>query len=195
MPILSRSSLTPVALFAAGALSVIAYGYITRHVVTKPTSVTQASHQRATPAQLFQADENVGMPQTAHAAPDAVGEQPTPSATPDVTILIAQATGSDAAKRAAAIEALGSVPKAEAVPVLAQVLETADDADRPRALRSLRALAQRQGDEDNRIRGVVRKVVYHADDEVTIQFAQAMLDDIERDLSQSVASSASRQAR
>ncbi len=214
MPFLSRASLMPVALFAAGALSVIGYGYVTRD--SGATSPTQAGHQRATsgralsgePARLFQADANVGTPEAARAENDDSGAQTDGStveasagtagdrpaapngqlalaATPEnVATWITQATGSDASRRAAAIEALGTAPKADAVPVLAHVLETADDADRPRALRSLRTLAQTQGDTDDRIRSVVRKIIFHADDEASTQAAQAMLDEIDRDLSQ-----------
>jgi hypothetical protein len=68
--------------------------------------------------------------------------------------------------------------------VLERVLDTADEADRPRALQSLRTLAQQEGDVDNRIRNVMRKIISHADDEATTQSAQATLDAIERDLSQ-----------
>jgi hypothetical protein len=96
--------------------------------------------------------------------------------------LSADATGQDPRARAAAIVALGSAPKADAAPVLEKVLTVADDADRPLALRSLRALARNQGDSDDRIRSVVRKVLYHESDESFTQAAQATLDDIERDL-------------
>ena len=188
MPSLSRSFM-PVALFAAGALSVIGYGYVTRDAGVRATPSTQAAqaHQRAATAPLFQADEAAGAPPAA-VSPEptaANNEKPALVVTPEnVAMWIAQATGTDAAKRAAAIEALGSAPKADAVPVLESVLKIADEGDRPRALRSLRTLAQREGDADDRIRSVVRNIVFHADDEATTQAAQAMLDDIERDLSQ-----------
>jgi hypothetical protein len=96
--------------------------------------------------------------------------------------LSADATGQDPRARAAAIVALGSAPKADAAPVLEQVLSVADDSDRPLALRSLRALAQNQGDADDRIRSVVRKVLYHESDETLTQEAQATLEGIEHDL-------------
>jgi hypothetical protein len=79
--------------------------------------------------------------------------------------------------------ALGTAPRSEATPVLAQVLSVADDTDRPLVLQSLRTLAQRQGDDDDRIRSVVRKVVYHESDEAFVQAARVTLEDIERDLS------------
>jgi hypothetical protein len=95
---------------------------------------------------------------------------------------IAEATGSDPKRRAAAITALGTAPKAEAIPALERVLSVADDVDRPLALRSLRTLAMSQGDADDRIRNAVRKVIYHGSDEAVTQGAEATLDDIERDL-------------
>jgi hypothetical protein len=97
---------------------------------------------------------------------------------------IAEASGNDSAKRQAAIVALGTAPRSQAIPVLEAVLSTGDEADRPLALRSLRSLAQSQGDADQRIRGVVRKSIYHGSDEAETLAAQATLDDIERDLSQ-----------
>lgn len=193
MPPLSRSSFMPVVLFAAGALSVIGYGYITRDGAVRATPSAQAvqAHRGAAPAQLFQGDESAGTP-SAVPSPDqasASNEKPALVVTPEnVATWTAQATGTDAAKRAAAIEALASAPKADAVPVLERVLKIADDGDRPRALRSLRTLAQREGDADDRIRTVVRNIVFHADDEATTQAAQAMLEDIERDLSQAASS-------
>ena len=99
-------------------------------------------------------------------------------------MLIAHATGPDAGKRATAIDALASAPRAEAVPVLAQVLETAGESDRPLALRSLRTLARQQGDEDLQIRSVVRKIAFHDSDESAVQSALTTLDAIEQDLSQ-----------
>lgn len=189
MPPLSRSAFMPVVLFAAGALSVVGYGYITRDGAVRVTPSTPAAqaHRRAAPAQLFQGDESAGTPAAAYSAEQApaTDEKPAPIVTPEnVATWVAQADGNDAARRAAAIESLASAPKADAVPALERVLKVADDGDRPRALRSLRTLAQREGDADDRIRTVVRNIVFHADDEATTQAAQAMLDDIERDLSE-----------
>jgi hypothetical protein len=223
MPAFSPGSLMPVALFAAGALSVLGYGYITRHHGDRATSAAQVARQLAASVpgegeptrRLVARGDDAGLPMGSQSADaDSSGAEASGSsgvaddaaapiangalasgasppqgktelvATPEnVSVWIAQATGSDAARRATAIEALGSAPKSDAVPVLAQVLDTADDADRPRALRSLRTLAQREGDGDDRIRSVVRKIAFHTDDEATAQSAQATLDDIERDLS------------
>jgi hypothetical protein len=213
LPPISRSSLMSVALFAAGALSVAGYGYITRDADTGATPAAQ-SHSRAVTAPKVQTGEST-VPPTSLTAGEARGEETrsdgvaadgaparnaqaasgassgdtkaaavTPQA---VAIWIAQATGADDARRGAAIDALASAPKADAVPVLAQVLETANESDRPRVLRSLRTLAQQQGDEDDRIRAVVRKVASHASDENAVQTAQATLQDIEQDLSQASA--------
>ena len=191
MPLLSRSSLMSVALFAAGALSVIGYSYVTRdNVAGVGPASAQAAHQRSAPTRLFRADENASLSPTPRATEAAAPSNAKPAlvVTPEnVALWITQATGSDAAKRAAAIEALGHAPKAEALPVLERVLDTADESDRPRALQSFRMLAQREGDTDNRIRNVMRKIISHADDEATTQSAQATLDEIERDLSQAAA--------
>jgi hypothetical protein len=194
IPFLSRSSLMSVTLFAAGALSVVGYGYITRDDAVRATPAAQAAHPRSMTAPFTQAETSEA---PARPAPPAANTVPPDTAAPPddekaaavvtpeaVAAWIAQATSADATRRRAAIDALGSAPKADAVPVLAQVLETADESDRPRALRSLRTLAQRQGDEDDRIRSVVRKIVFHASDENVVQTAQAALQDIERDLSE-----------
>ena len=208
----SRNSLLSVALFAAGALSVLGYGYITKQDARSATP-SAAAHQRATAAPFGStsaaaaatdaasasansassaADEasansavsanNETSAKTESAAP---GEKAASAVTPEaVAGWVAQATGSDAARRSAAIDALANAPKADAVPALAQVLETANESERPQALRSLRTLAQRQGDEDDRIRSVVRKIVFHDGDENAVQTAQATLNDIEQDLAQ-----------
>jgi hypothetical protein len=185
---LSRSSLVSVALFAAGALSVVGYGYITRDEAARVVPSAPAAHQpsMATPLVQAYASETPAQPSTPPADETPPGNEKAPAVVTRETVSswIAQATGADAARRAAAIDALGTAPKAQALPALAQVLETADESDRPRALRSLRTLAQRQGDEDDRIRSVVRKIVYHGGDEDVVQTAQAALQDIERDLTE-----------
>jgi hypothetical protein len=93
---------------------------------------------------------------------------------------IAETASGDPATRAAAILALASAPKIEALPVLRNVLENGEPSiDRPLALRSLRDLALHQGDEDGAIRSVVREAIYHGDDEAVVQSAQGALEIIE----------------
>jgi hypothetical protein len=180
----------PVALFASGALSVLAYGHFTRNnsvAVAPSTHAAQSGTVTTTRVQTERLDTDRPAPRESEETPAKTEEAATAVSADTVATWIAQATGTDAAKRAAAITALAEAPKADAVPVLAQVLETADDADRPLALRSLRTLAQRQGDADDRIRSVVREMVFHDGDEAATQAAQATLDDIERDLSETAA--------
>ena len=198
-----------VALFAAGALSVVGYSYITREAAAGDAPSAQTAHQRAMARTMGAADENTAV--TAATPPSRVGgaqgdgtqtgdgpvdgaaaggasvSNPNAAAAVSpqaVASWIAQATGADDSRRSAAIEALASAPKADAVPVLAQVLETAGESDRPRVLQSLRTLARQQGDADDHIRSVVRKVAFHDSDETAVQSALETLDDIERDLSQ-----------
>lgn len=98
---------------------------------------------------------------------------------------IADTTSPDARTRAAAIAALAEAPKAKAVPALEQVLDVGEpEIDRQIALRSLHTLALRQGDDDGRIRDVMRGVVYHGDDEGSSASAQAFLEDIEAEFAE-----------
>lgn len=88
----------------------------------------------------------------------------------------------DAKTRAAAIAALADAPKAQAMPALERVLETGEpNVDRHIALRSMHALALRDGDSTGQIRDVMRHAIYHGDDEGVTQTAQSLLDDIEAD--------------
>jgi hypothetical protein len=104
--------------------------------------------------------------------------------------------GGDAKKRAAAIAAMASVPKEQAVPVLQGVLISGErEVDRPLALRTLRTLAERQGDEDGHIRDALRHAIYHGDDEATTQAAQDMLGQVESQLAIPVAPKASPRTR
>jgi HEAT repeat protein len=93
---------------------------------------------------------------------------------------IADTRSNDPGTRAAAIAALANAPKAQAVPALERVLESGEpQVDRQIALRSLHALALNDGDHDNAIRDVIRRAMYHSDDENVTQTAQALLEDIE----------------
>lgn len=66
------------------------------------------------------------------------------------------------------------------MPALERVLETGEpDVDRHIALRSMHALALRDGDATGQIRDVMRHAIYHGDDDGVTQTAQSLLDDIE----------------
>jgi hypothetical protein len=108
-----------------------------------------------------------------------------PVATPENVAQWTQDTDStDAHKRAAAIAALASAPKAQAMLVLKRVLETGEpNVDRHIALRSMYSIALRDGDSNSEVRDVIRGAIYHGDDEGVTQTAQSLLDDIEAELS------------
>jgi hypothetical protein len=97
-----------------------------------------------------------------------------------VTRWIEDANGSDAGKRASAIAALATAPRADALPVLRRLLTDGEpEVDRRLALRSLRDLALNQGDADGRVRDAVRHAIYHGDDQTPADEAQEVLDVIE----------------
>jgi hypothetical protein len=105
-----------------------------------------------------------------------------PPAVPSDSVaqLIADTTGGDAGKRAAAITALAEAPRASALPVLGRILTDGEpQVDRPLALRSLRDLALNQGDADGAIRDAVRSALYHGDDYTRTDDVQEVLDIIE----------------
>ncbi|HEU4780193.1 MAG TPA: hypothetical protein VFS58_09965 [Steroidobacteraceae bacterium] len=116
------------------------------------------------------------------AAPSTPGAEPVENATAgqNVQKWIADTQSGDATTRAAAITALASAPRAEALPVLGRILTDGEpQADRPLALRSLRELALSQGDADGAIRDAVRNAIYHGDDHTRIDDVQETLDIIE----------------
>jgi HEAT repeat protein len=92
---------------------------------------------------------------------------------------------SDAKIRAAAIAKLANAPKAQALPALKNVLDTGEpDVDRHIALRSLHALALRDGDGNGQVRDVMRRAIYHSDNDGVTQTAQSLLDDVEAALAE-----------
>jgi len=103
-----------------------------------------------------------------------------PGISPPVAKLVVDAVSGDAATRAAAITALAEAPRAEAVPVLGQILTDGEpEVDRPLALRSLRDLALNQGDTDGAIREAIRHAMYHGDDFTKPDALQEALEMIE----------------
>lgn len=177
---MQRTALIGVAMFALGALSVLAGSWFTRAGSASPVPLEQ--RRVAVAPSLTQGAQPAGAESAAQTpAREAAAPQPV---TPDVVAQWkADATGKDPKARAAAIAALATAPRSQATPVLAQALTVADDSERPLVLQSLRTLARRQGDDDDRIRSVVRNVVFHESDEAFAQAARVTLDDIERDLS------------
>lgn len=134
------------------------------------------------------------------AIPTVEAEDPTVSASPtkstqlaapanaaqnNVAQWVADIRSNDAKIRAAAISALAGAPKAQALPALKYVVESGEpQVDRQIALASLHTLAMNDGDSDGAIRNVIRKAMYHSDDEGVMQNAQALLEDIEAEFAE-----------
>lgn len=117
-------------------------------------------------------------------APDSAQTTSAGNAAPPETIAqwIKDTQSPDAKTRAAAIAALADAPKALAMPALKRVLDTGDpNVDRHIALRSMHSIALRDGDSTGQIRDVMRRAIYHGDDDGVTQTAQSLLDDIEAD--------------
>ncbi|WP_129647508.1 HEAT repeat domain-containing protein [Peristeroidobacter agariperforans] len=92
---------------------------------------------------------------------------------------------SDPKTRATAIANLASAPTAQALPGLREVVDTGEpEVDRHIALRSLHALALRDGDENGQVRDVMRRAIYHGDNDGVSQTAQSLLDDVEAALAE-----------
>lgn len=92
---------------------------------------------------------------------------------------------SDAKIRAAAIAKLANAPQAQALPALKNVLDTGEpEVDRHIALNSLHALALRDGDKNGQVRDVMRRAIYHSDNDGVTQTAQSLLDDVEAALAE-----------
>ena len=110
----------------------------------------------------------------------------TQAARPDtVEQWIKDTQSSDPKIRAAAIAKLGSAPKAQALPVLKNVLESGEpEVDRHIALNSLHSLALRDGDNNGQVRDLMRSAIYHSDNDGVMQTAQSLLDDVEAALAE-----------
>jgi hypothetical protein len=157
-----RRAFIPLALAVLGILSVLGFRYATR----APAVVEQSNRES---------------PKIA-APVEVVPSNPPQAATPppDLARLKADIDSADPKARAAAITALAQVPKSQAIPVLENVLDVGEpEVDRQIALRTLHAIALKEGDADGRIREVLRAAMYHGDDERVSQSAQAFLEDLE----------------
>jgi HEAT repeat protein len=136
------------------------------------------------PADVPAAGKEIVLPATA--APTTVitptASTPVPEATPapdQVASWLQDLNSADAAKRDAAITALATAPREQALPALRNVLTSGEHVDRPQAINSLRELALGQGDADGRVREIIREVIYHGDDEALATQAQDALDVVE----------------
>jgi HEAT repeat protein len=141
------------------------------HVRQKPNSPA-GEQEIALPA--------TAAPATGPVAISASTPMPETAAAPDqVARWLEDLNSADAAQRNAAIRALATAPREQALPALRNVLTSGEHADRPQAVNSLRELALGQGDADGRVREIIREVIYHGDDEALAMQAQDALDVVE----------------
>jgi hypothetical protein len=171
--------LAPLAFFALGCFAVLGYSFITR----SPTAVTMPVEAPAIREETPRAASPPIVADPA-SAPELESDEPLDAAVKPASVdrWVADANSDDAGVRARAISALARAPKSDALPVLQRVLIGGEpEVDRPLALTALRTLAREQGDNDGRVRDVLRQAVYHADGEAVTRGAQAALEDIELD--------------
>ena len=184
-----RPAFIPFIAATLGILSVLGYSYATRTPTDSPGSDRKLTSPPDTPQVAGRigahTDAAPSGAQQAGAPPPAEAPSHSSEASNPKTVAgwIADTSSADAQTRAAAIAALAEAPRTQAIPVLKQVLEEGEpEIDRQTALRSLHTIALKQGDENGRIRDVLRRAMYHGDDEGVSQSAQALLEDIEADL-------------
>lgn len=177
---ISRNALLMMALFALGYLGFSGYLYLMR-----PERAVEANSPSMNMAMLAVAQRSSASAESV-ASMSSSEADPSQSISPEtIEKWLADAIGDDAKARAAAIVALATAPRAQAIPTLQKVLNRGDpQVDRPLALNSLRTLALQQGDADDSIRGVLRQAIYHGEDEAATRAAQAVLDDVENKLGQ-----------
>ncbi|EEF25245.1 conserved hypothetical protein [Ricinus communis] len=123
-------------------------------------------------------------------------DAPSPQENPSERMaqLAAQVRSEDADVRAAALDALARMPKAQAVPILRTLLSATDSEGRQGALDALRTLAVDQGDGDGAIGDVLRLTIYDGDDAATADSAQLLLDTIQQSVVQTIERKADRRS-
>lgn len=190
-----RPAVIVVALGMAAACGGLVYMQATRQspdAAPVPTASVAPSAQQA-PARAetlppqTAASSNAVAPAEASSDLNADDGTATPQVAPTGTVeqWITDTQSSDPKVRAAAIAKLGGAPKAQALPVLKSVLESGDpEVDRHIALNSLHALALRDGDSNGQVRDVMRRAIYHSDNDDVTQTAQSLLDDVEAALAE-----------
>jgi hypothetical protein len=176
---MSRETLTLAGFFAAGCLAVVGYSLATRDglpVDQEPRPLVTAS--LAAPLPSSGPPSRPPEPLPSPSTPAEAAAVPTPIPT-GVNKFAADAVSEDPRARAVAISALARVPKETALPALKKVLTGGDpEVDRPLALESLQTIALEQGDEDGRVKDLLRQTVVHSDNEKFAEAAQRTLDTI-----------------
>lgn len=149
--------------------------------LSKPTGSPATTHSSVpAPAVPINAAANTHTPTQTSPNPDKSASTATPATSETIAQQIKDTESTDAKTRAAAIAALADAPKAQAMPALEHVLDNGEpNVDRHVALHSMYSLALRDGDPNGQIRDVMRRAIYHGDDDGVTQTAQSLLDDIE----------------
>lgn len=191
-----RPSVIVVSLGMLAACSGLAYLHGTRDepdtLVRTPPSQRSRTEQEPPGAP---ARDSTTAPESGYASGDPVGPTsnvadttalaPAPGRPDTVEQWIKDTQDSDPKIRAAAIAKLANAPKAQALPVLKDVLETGEpEVDRHIALNSLHTLALRDGDSNGEVRDIMRHAIYHSDNDGVTQTAQSLLDDVEAALAE-----------
>lgn len=192
-----RPSIIAVSLSMLAAGGGLAYMHASRNEPATATNTTTAQVSRTepslaeAPAQTTTTAPNATNASAAGTAPSTSSNITGPAAAPapgrpdTVAQWIEDTQDSDPRIRAAAISKLANAPQAQALPVLKDVLETGEpDVDRHIALNSLHTLALRDGDKTGQVRDVMRRAIYHSDNDGVTQTAQSLLDDVEAALAE-----------
>lgn len=166
-------------LLAVAGAGVVAYSIIDRSAGSGGDAPPVADSTGPAPPQAHQSAPPAAAQQAAAASPETLASM--------IAKLAADANGSNADTRSAAIVALAAVPKAQAVSILSNIMLSGErTVDRQLAVGSLRTLALDQGDEDGAIRAALRDAIYHGDDTDVALGAEAAVGDIENTAGQVV---------
>lgn len=163
-------------LLAASGIGIAGYWYAARTAPETNSAATAAS----VPATVSAADKITA---TTPASTNATSNDVAPASPPSDILAQWENDRTDAATRAAAIDALVSAPRTQAIPALKRILSAGSNDEKQLALKSLQTMATQQGDADSRIRDALREVISHGGDDA--QGVQNTLGDIESLLSNS----------
>ncbi len=176
---------------ACGALLYMQAGSQSPEAAAVPTASaapTSEQTQAATSAPNSPPSTSVPAPTEAQAVSSNAGDAPAsiqPARHDTVEQWIKDTQDNDPKIRAAAIAKLANAPKGQALPALKNVIETGEpEIDRHIALNSLHTLALRDGDPSGQVRDVMRRAIYHSDNDGVMQTAQSLLDDVEAALAE-----------
>lgn len=166
----------------------LVYMHATRDEPEAPASTATAQPSRTEVTNALNATD-ASVDATATSSSSDILEETTETAAPGrpdtVEQWIEDTQDIDPKIRAAAIANLASAPTAQALPALRDVVDAGEpEVDRHIALRSLHAIALRDGDSNGQVRDIMRRAIYHSDNDGVSQTAQSLLDDVEAALAE-----------